>query len=513
MPVSLPASSFALKPTMPHNQIFKMEKSNKFTTYLNYALKGCLLLLALSAPISIAATQTAWAFCLLCIIIRAFFVKPTLRKDGIDIAILTFVGLTLLSSILSYEPQVSLRKMVAVSLVTIVYLFSENIKNRKMLHQVVAILLISSALVAIYAVGNFVVGRNLKVLSLTENSPLKVAQVKENDTIQKANGVSVASPDELAKIIAENEITKLKVYRYEVILDIEVAKNALLTGNDGTEKLGIIEWSRGRDVRAAGFYGHYTTFAEALQLIASLALGLFIASYSGRYKWLLLLALLAFCGALFLTVTRASWLSFIISSGVIILFGTSRKTILICAILAIPLIFGGLFYLQQKRNVGFIDTKDGSTTWRLTVWREGLDLLTSSPRHLAVGIGMDSLKTHWQEWHLFDNGNIPMGHMHCTPLQFALERGVPTLLAWLIWIFIYLKLLWQTLRRRKLDWIERGILLGSLGGTIGFLTSGLVHYNWGDSEVVMIFYLIMGLSLAVLRGLKETREENQTLTA
>jgi len=26
-----------------------------------------------------------------------------------------------------------------------------------------------------------------------------------------------------------------------------------------------------------------------------------------------------------------------------------------------------------------------------------------------------------------------------------------------------------------------------------------VHYNWGDSEVVMIFYLIMGFSLVVER--------------
>jgi len=27
-----------------------------------------------------------------------------------------------------------------------------------------------------------------------------------------------------------------------------------------------------------------------------------------------------------------------------------------------------------------------------------------------------------------------------------------------------------------------------------------VHYNWGDSEVVMVFYMIMGLALAVHRN-------------
>jgi hypothetical protein len=44
---------------------------------------------------------------------------------------------------------------------------------------------------------------------------------------------------------------------------------------------------------------------------------------------------------------------------------------------------------------------------------------------------------------------------------------------------------------------DRGIVLGAFGGLAGFFLSGLVHYNWGDSEVVMIFYFIMGLSLAI----------------
>ena len=218
-----------------------------------------------------------------------------------------------------------------------------------------------------------------------------------------------------------------------------------------------------------------------------------------RNRILLAAALAAYIPALFLTITRASWLSFLVSAAAMILIGASRRTILICVALAIPLIIGGLFFLQQKRQVSFIDTADGSTTWRMTVWREGFDLLTGSPRHLAVGIGMDSIKNHYREWHLFDDGRLPMGHMHSTPLQFALERGVPTLIAWMIWMFIYLRMLWRRLRQDNLEWLDRGILLGAFGGAIGFLTSGLVHYNWGDSEDAMIFYLIMGYSLFILR--------------
>ena len=80
---------------------------------------------------------------------------------------------------------------------------------------------------------------------------------------------------------------------------------------------------------------------------------------------------------------------------------------------------------------------------------------------------------------------------------------MPSLTVWLILMGMYARMLWR-LRRQlsKDDWIERGVVLGALGGLIGFMLSGFVHYNWGDSEVVMIFYLIMGLSLVVERRVK-----------
>ena len=93
-----------------------------------------------------------------------------------------------------------------------------------------------------------------------------------------------------------------------------------------------------------------------------------------------------------------------------------------------------------------------------------------------------------------------MGHMHSDYLQIALERGVPTLIVWLILLGTYAAMLWRTRRRiSRENWFEKGIILGALGGLLGFMTSGVVHYNWGDSEVVMIFYFIMGLSLIVER--------------
>jgi len=214
----------------------------------------------------------------------------------------------------------------------------------------------------------------------------------------------------------------------------------------------------------------------------------------------LLIALAILVGALLLTVMRASWLSFLISATVIALCGLKWRSLLVIGACALPLIIVGGLVLHQKRKVGFFDSNDDSIRWRQSVQREGFQLLISKPRHLVVGIGMDSLKSHWRAWGMFEQGRRPWGHMHSDYLQIALERGLPALLAWLIWMALYGRMLWRLRRQVGSDnWIEKGLVLGALGGLVGFLISGVVHYNWGDSEVVMTFYLIMGLSLVIER--------------
>jgi O-antigen ligase len=306
---------------------------------------------------------------------------------------------------------------------------------------------------------------------------------------------------------SSEKTAKLKIYRYEWNPVLEIPRGKLLPGVTPEERLGIASWSRGRDRRAIGFFNHWTTYSESLQLLGSLALGLFVALPLKRSKWslILLVLLTAISGALLLTVVRASWLSFLISGALIAVLGLRWRTLIVIGACALPLVLAGTFILHQKRNVGFFDSHDDSIRWRETVQREGLHLLVSNPRHLLVGVGMDSIKAHWRAWGLFDNGRLPMGHMHSDYLQIALERGVLALLAWLILMALYARMLWRSQRQlTKENWIERGVALGALGGLFGFMISGVVHYNWGDSEVVMIFYLIMGLSLFIERQTRQS---------
>jgi O-antigen ligase len=506
-------------------------KPGPLGVWLERALVSTLFLFVIAAPNSIAATQAAWFLGLVFWVLRfAVWPRPKLDRTPLDYPMFGFFLLTGLSSFLSYSPIVSIGKLRAACLFTIVYLFAENVRSRCVLRALAVALVAACMLNVFYTFGQYAMGRGVKVLGVAANSPLSATQlvteartgpgqpkspgatgkriqaipILSGDTLEEIDGQPLRSPEDLIAALQspQKEPAKIKVYRVEWVAVLEVARGRLLPGATPEERLGIQRWTHGRDWRAMGFYNHWTTYAESLQLIASLALGLLVALPRKRSRngLLLVIAIAGMGVALLLSVTRASWLSLLVSATLITALSLSRRALLIVGACALPLVLTGLFVLHQKRNVGFFDKNDDSIVWRQKIWQEGFQLLTGNPRHLLVGVGMDSIKGHWREWGLFEDGRLPMGHMHSDYLQIALERGVPALIVWLILLGAYARTLWRLRRRVPAEnWIEKGIVLGALGGLVGFMLSGVVHYNWGDSEVVMILYLIMGLSLVVER--------------
>ena len=482
-----------------------VESKSQAAKVLDWAIVAFLFLFAAAAPISIAATQSAWLIGMALWLARfAFRPRPKLYRTPVDYLVLGFFILTGISSFLSYEPMVSIGKLRAASLFTIIYLFAENVPSLRVIRLLALTLICACMLSVFYTAGERLLGRAVKVYGVSENSPLYKAGIRDGDTLLEVDRRKLTDPQDLVNALAkpDKQPAAVLTYRHELQPVFKVPRGTVLPGSNPLEQLGIGSWSRGRDWRATGFYGQFVTYAEVLQLIIALTVGLFVSlpvtrSWAGA---LLLMALAGLGFALLLTVTRASWLGCLVSTLIILLMGVGRRTVVLMGVLAIPLIIAGLFVLQQKRNVAFIDQADQSTTWRETVWREGFNLLVNKPRHLLVGVGMDSIKGHWREWGLFDGGRLPWGHMHSNLLQIGLERGMPALILWLAFLLVYARTLWRSLPSgATLEWVERGILLGALGGLAGFFTSGLVHYNWGDSEVVMVLYMIMGLTLAVLR--------------
>lgn len=482
-----------------------------------------LVIMALAAPHSIAATQTAWIIGMLATVARFFIKRPVFRFGKLELLFATFFLWSIVTAAVSYAPDISFGKLRNVSLFLVFYFAYVNVRTSKA-GLLLAFALIASSMVAvIWTPIERIIGRGVEVHALAPNSPLSKAvpnkdeqPISEGRTVIDVDGKKVNSPEALLTAIEAKEASKLKVYHTDYYSTVTVHRDELLPGNNALERLGIGSAARNHNWRSAGFYGHYVTFAEVMQLIAALAFGILVSLLAERWRsgksdtvrsgWILSIVL-AVCVAgmsfaLLLTVTRASQAAFLISSTVIVLLSGNRKLILLAAALAIPILIGGAYMLQKSRNVGYVDASDNSTTWRMAVYREGLDLWTKSPRNFIFGVGMDSIQRYSDEWHLFDNGRLPKGHFHSTPLQLAVERGLPALLLWLAIIGVLFHSLYRGIHESKIQNLKSemvfGLLLGCLGVLVGFFSSGLVHYNLGDGEVAIVFFMVMGIGKKVV---------------
>jgi hypothetical protein len=192
-----------------------------------------------------------------------------------------------------------------------------------------------------------------------------------------------------------------------------------------------------------------------------------------------------------LTAMRTVIVAFAISAGVIAwrsLRGVYK--VVFTFALFFVLAFGAVV-IWQTRDRNSLLLGDPSSSLRLQVARVGLSRILIHP---IFGHGMDAMKLHWSEWGF---PGKDMLHLHTTPLQLAFDRGLPMLALWL-WLMI---LFWLTIardERRAMDLSDTnsyGILLGTLGALTGFLFSSLVNYNYGDAEVAMMFWFLMGCAL------------------
>lgn len=230
-------------------------------------------------------------------------------------------------------------------------------------------------------------------------------------------------------------------------------------------------------------------------MLAQLALGLALAQLHRRgarwRSWLWLFASAVLAAGILLTAMRTALVALAIGAGVISWRAArdKKERLIICAAIIILLLTGALA-VWRTRATGSLSFEDASTRLRADVASVALSRLMIHP---FFGHGMDAVKKHWAEWGFPGTDII---HMHSTPLQLAFDRGLPALLFWL-WMMASF---WRTASRAEknaradADATNRyGLLLGATGALAGFFASSLVNYNFGDGEVALVFWWLMGI--------------------
>src|SRR5690242_18967364 len=90
---------------------------------------------------------------------------------------------------------------------------------------------------------------------------------------------------------------------------------------------------------------------------------------------------------------------------------------------------------------------------------------------------------------------MAMIHLHSTPLQIAFDRVLPALFL-LLWIMVAVWLMADRSEKVYLDFTDanrHGLLLGATGAIVGCFASSLVNYNFGDAEVILVVWWLMGI--------------------
>lgn len=248
--------------------------------------------------------------------------------------------------------------------------------------------------------------------------------------------------------------------------------------------------------RARGFYSIYMTLGGVLAMTATVALPR-LAHLPAQTGWLGP-AWITGLAALALTQVRGAWIGFAVGA-LAAVAGLGRRGLLAAAalVLLVPALVLGLPGVGARfRTIG--DATDATTRDRLAMLEGGRRLVVLHP---LTGVGPGQLK------HVYAQVAPPQAlrrstsHLHNTPLQIVVERGVVGLVAWLaifVGFFIHGIAILRRLPRDATG--DRALVLGSLAALVAFLVGGLFEYNFGDTEVLLVALVLMALPFALRAG-------------
>jgi hypothetical protein len=479
-----------------------------FAQWMTRLILCGLAIFAIAIPHSIAAAQIGLGLSYAAWIARALAIgRFGFPQILINRPLLCFSVLSIISAALSVEPAESLPKLRALTLFAVLYLIIANLRPRGA--QWMIALMIASGLVGVsYSLIEKSVGRGMIITAIEENSPLRNTNLQAGDVVWMVGRHRVDSIEEANQMIREAQAGD--TYTIEALHNGDPAPVPLFVTNDikrQANPLGLSVSGHSRRFRVSGFSSHFITYAEQMQIFALLAFGLLLSKlkalrngHSRTLLWLSLTLAGLFSLALILTATRGVIASCMLALLIVLCLMRERRAALLALVVVIAIGAISACMLPSIRTTQTTNLTDDSSQRRFAYMLAGLRLI---PSHPVLGVGIDSQKYHWKEWG-FPGDYVT--HTHSTPIQIAVDRGLPALGAYLWLMAMLFVMIWRGYKRSLLegDATSSGLMLGAIAALIGFSASSLVNYNFGDSEPLLMLLSVLALAL-VASGRSETQ--------
>jgi O-antigen ligase len=282
----------------------------------------------------------------------------------------------------------------------------------------------------------------------------------------------------------------------QVIISVGAASAAL-----GIIQYGVLQFDNlGR--RPQGSLGHWMTYSGLLMLVTCTAAARVLFSKDRLWPLLMMPALVA---ALALTFTRSAWIG--TCAGVAFLLILKGDLRLIAVLPMMAALFLALAPPQiTNRFYSMFDAKDPTSVDRITMLRVGTRMVKAHP---LTGVGPTLVENRYREYLSSSEPQHVNPHLHNVPVQIAAERGLPALA---VWIALMVTLMVGLFRRLKIP-EARLPAAAALAAIIAMLAAGEFEYNFGDSEFLMLFLVLMTLPYAASAGVVAAQHDSRAADA
>ncbi len=267
-----------------------------------------------------------------------------------------------------------------------------------------------------------------------------------------------------------------------VVVQVVITVGAL-SALIGIIQFGILQFDNlGR--RPQGALGHYMTYSGIVMLVTCAAAARILFTTDRIWPSLMMPALLVVLG---LTFTRSALVGASAGIAFLLLLKDFR-------LMAVMPVLAALFFALAPpqvtdRFMSMFDSRDPTRVDRVTMLRVGGRMVAEYP---LTGVGPARVGPRYAEFLRAGEADQHNPHLHNVPVQIAAERGLPALAGW-IWMIATLVI--DLTRRLKFP-ESRFLAATGLGSIVAMLAAGLAEYNFGDSEFLMLFLILVTLPYA-----------------
>jgi O-antigen ligase len=258
-----------------------------------------------------------------------------------------------------------------------------------------------------------------------------------------------------------------------------VVSCAAVSAAFGIFQYGILHYDQ-LSQRPQGTLGHYMTYSGLLMIVIGLAVArVLFANYGRTWAALVMPALVV---AVAVTSTRSAAVG--VCAAAAVLF--SLKDFRLFAVL--PIVAAIFFAVAPstitQRFASMFDPTNATRVDRIAMLHVGQRMIAAHP---LTGVGPNMVEPQYATYRGPDAVNKVNPHLHNNAVQIAAERGLPALAIWLWFVVALIRDLWRRFRAEH----QRFLTAAGLASVTALLTAGLFEYNFGDSEVLMLFLIVV----------------------